>query len=207
MIKLIIFDWDGTIVDSFVFIRSLARFIIKEFNLNLKEMYDLKKITYMKFSELVKLISNLRNLDEKLVYDKILNAALERSYKLKYRLNLRHIKEHKENFKMGIITNNDSKIPKKKLSNTNKDFFDFLIGSNEMDNKAQAIKDKLKKYNLKPKECVFIGDSPSDMEHANNAGVHRVWYPNIFFNNLTVRKHFDHKIKKTDELIQLIYGF
>ncbi|MFW6046648.1 MAG: HAD family hydrolase [Candidatus Woesearchaeota archaeon] len=206
MIKLVIFDWDGTIVDSFVFIRSLGRFLIKEFDLNIKQIFSLKKITYMKFSDLTKLISNLKGIEEEKVFNILLDAALSRVYKMKYRLNLRHIKSHKENFIMGIVTNNYKKIPLKKLEETHYNFFDFVIGSNEMKDKKEAIQMKLKEYDLKPEECLLIGDSPSDMEYGKRCGVHRVWYPNIFFNNLTVRKHYDHKIKKTDDLIQLMYG-
>lgn len=45
-------------------------------------------------------------------------------------------------------------------------------------NKSSAILDVLAQENIAPKECCYVGDSPSDIRHANKAGVVSVAFIN-----------------------------
>jgi phosphoglycolate phosphatase/pyrophosphatase PpaX len=53
-----------------------------------------------------------------------------------------------------------------------KHYFDLIeYGSASGDNKDSALRRILEKWELKPSELAYIGDSPGDMRDAKNAGV------------------------------------
>lgn len=53
----------------------------------------------------------------------------------------------------------------------NEMFSDVMTGSEEDNNKDLSLKKLMDKYNLKPEECVYIGDAISDVTAANRVGV------------------------------------
>ena len=51
------------------------------------------------------------------------------------------------------------------------DFDEILTGSEHENVKAQSLKLLLKKYDLLPAQCLYIGDAVSDVSEAGKAGV------------------------------------
>ena len=170
--KLLIFDFDGTIADTFeagveIFneiagelgCRQVSRAEIPQ----LRDMHTLQLMQFMKIP-LTRLGFIARRGCEELRarIDQIrpFPGVSEVLYELRVR-----------GFRLGILTSNTSSNVDRFLQNHELEIFEFVRISSKIMGKARVIRTALKDLELKRSEVLLIGDETRDIEAAKRVGV------------------------------------
>jgi len=172
MNKVLLFDFDGTIADSF---QNLLE-IIK----SLSSKYDLPKLTG-------KQINALRSRDAKTIMELLkipiykipLMAHDVRKIQGEHIAKLEAFKDipkilHKlkdKKFTLSILTSNKEANVKKFLSNNHINIFNNVYGDAGIFQKARAIGKFLKKNHYKKDEVIYIGDEIRDILACRKIGI------------------------------------
>ncbi len=176
--KLIIFDFDGTLIDSAPDLVDSINEMLKE--LNLKEA---------PFKEAIKWIGNgsLKLVERALRYNGIEDEKfLEKAHKV-FKEKYKHsnakkttlypfAKELLDSLKdknLALITNKPDEYIKPILKKFDIDVFDFILGGDFEYKKPSPIPllKALEYFNVKPNEAIMIGDSKNDILAAKNANI------------------------------------
>ncbi|MCK5080875.1 MAG: HAD hydrolase-like protein [Candidatus Moranbacteria bacterium] len=171
--KLIIFDFDGTIADSFgVFLTSVN---------NILKQRGLAEISQQR-SEVVKGLSaneafkyyKIPNYQVPLVVNKIFQQMRANFDKVKMFPNFEEIFEalEKNDIKLILLTSNIRKNVQTFLSNKKiGKFFKAIHFRSGLFSKHLMIKRIIRKYNLKNDEVILIGDEVRDIGAARKSGI------------------------------------
>ena len=184
MKKLVVFDLDGTLVDSIFDLGNAVNFALKEYNLPLHPMSDYYTFVGNGMEDLVRRSMNEKGTDDELykkvrkVFDEHYNAhsndntvAYDGIKELLSALKSKSVKTavltNKAHRYVGAIL--DKCFPEHK--------FDLFFGQREgIERKPhpQAFELLLKELNVPKEDCLYIGDSEVDVKTAKNAGVQLV---------------------------------
>jgi phosphoglycolate phosphatase len=168
MIKLLVFDFDGTLADTKSMLLSIIKDNLGTFN------YKLTKNFLKEFGDrpLEESLDKLGIKQHILVYlvDKINLNFVEHAKKVKPCKNLLDLKNIKK--KKIVLSNSITDFIKIVLKKEGANFFDKIEihGSDHFDNKLNEFRRVLKKNNVKPEETIYIGDRPIDVELARKVG-------------------------------------
>ncbi|MBU1122329.1 MAG: HAD-IA family hydrolase [Candidatus Omnitrophota bacterium] len=203
--KIIIFDFDGTIADTFSHLLKIGNRLADEF--------DFKKIQR----------NEITSLQKKKPIDiiKHLNVPI-----LKIPVILRHLKRelHKEiatvelipglkevlpqlkkkGHILGILSSNSSENVATFLRNHNLDFFDFVTTTSKLWSKNIQLKKIIKSHKLNRNNVIYVGDEKRDIIAAKKAKI-KVAAVTWGYNSAKVlaEYHPDYLIKNPQELLQL----
>lgn len=189
MVKAIIFDWDGTLVNNVEEWFNSFNHVLEEFDSestfieNFREPMGGLTDSFQKFGILedsqMDFIANwVSNYDKFSKFIKMHTDVKELLIKLKL-----------EGYKLGIVTNGNRERVRRELKFLGlEDFFDVVVTKEE--GKEKPIPEKLKKVaekiGLKEDDCVYIGDMDIDSTDSNNTRMKSIsvlWGlhgPNIF---------------------------
>lgn len=202
-----IFDFDGTLVDSF----GMA---VKQFNI-LADEFQFRKISPDD-------VNQLRNLNSKEIikflnipFYKIPSVIIAARKRMKTEMTklmpiedipdvLAKIKNN--NVSLGIITTNSKENVTTWLEINNlKHHFDFIHSVSHFFGKDHALKKAIQKYNINKEEIYYVGDETRDIDAANQNGIHAIavtWGVN---SELILQIHKPHFIAKAPaDLIQIL---
>jgi len=184
-IKAIIFDWDMTLANTLVFHAALMHYFC--------EKYDVS------FLDLAKNVRELFGMNIKVIMSKYFNGHnISQEYIEKYN-ELSHLisfsgketieKLKRNGYKVAIVTN-DFAEPIEAYLKSEKIKIDFVIGTpkNKPKPDPYALRKALRELKIKPKEAVFIGDHPHDIEMGHNAGTKTIAFDTIMFTHHHYRK-------------------
>ena len=173
MIKLIVFDLDGTLVDSKGLYVNTIQEVLKVHSMNFKK-YDISKAMGPKTRQT---LLNLTNIEPNLL-DQLRNEINPRveMYAASLKLCpyvqevLRDIKKNKKQ-KILIMTNSTRKyiftaLNKKGIWG----LFDEVFGAEDFLNKETGFHTIFKNYHVKPDETLYVGDRRSDFDIAKSVG-------------------------------------
>lgn len=204
----LIFDFDGTIVDSF-------DKVIEKFNV-LADQFHFRKTSPNKFLQ-------LKDLDSRALIKHFNISTFKLPIVLYYarkqlRIEMAHLlsfsnvpqviqRLHQAHFKLGILTSNSNENVMEwlKLNNLSS-FFDFIHGDSGYFGKNRQLKKILKKYAINPSQAYYIGDETRDIEAAKYNGIYSVattWGFNLEKILLT---HQPHYIARKPEDLLTIFG-
>lgn len=177
MIKTIIFDYDGVIVDSFQNVYYMYQKICKEFNKKvprtIEEFRDLYGYSYLQSYDNMKLSQEQRVRANFIFKNETLKLPLSVFKGIPELL-----EELSKHYRIGMLSANYKKEIEQKLKeNGLRHYFFFVKGVeriNEPLRKAIAIPKTLKEYKLKADEVVFIGDRTNDYNNARKAGLRNI---------------------------------
>ena len=169
-IKLIIFDFDGTLVDTRELLLRIVKKRLGEFN------YELSKDLIKKFGDspmdgFLKR-TGLKNEMIKEIAKIIHDDYLKEHKKIKPCKNLFSLKDIEK--RKIILSNNITPFITASLKFLQVDFFDEVYGGDKFTTKAKAIKKMIKKYGLAPEDIVYVGDRAIDVVVARGAGCYGV---------------------------------
>lgn len=171
MIRLIAFDFDGTLVDT----KKLLLDIIEE---------NIGKMGMRLTREFIEHFGDnplRRSLDTMILDKKFLPLLVERIHiifighaeKVKGAKDLQKLREVPA--RKVVISNSIEEFIKPVLSNLNaSDIFSEIHGANAIIDKTSELKSVMRKDGLKPDEVIYVGDRPVDVKIAKNLGVHSV---------------------------------
>lgn len=174
MIKHVIFDFDGTIVES--------RYLTVELLNELAPKYRLRKIKEDEYEYLRSLSIPQRCRAINLPFYKL--PLLKHELTIKYRRATRSLQVNKgmkevlrqlkaKGLALSIISSNSAGNIKDFLDHNNINFFDNIISSGGIFGKDKAIKSFLTKHSLSSSEVIYVGDECRDIVacRKNNVGV------------------------------------
>lgn len=164
--KLLIFDFDGTIVDSKnVYYRAIEKHLLKrgftrkeidsaiDFGLSLKGILKRLEFSFI---------------DRFLIKRRIMRDVIEDINKVKKCTDVDFIKNI--NCKKILITNSLKSFVYPVLKHLKINYFSEIYGADDFEDKSEFIKKYLKKHNISKEDCYYIGDRVADIEVANKVG-------------------------------------
>ncbi len=175
----IIFDVDGTIIDSFEAIYYSLDMTLKKAGVENFSKDELRSLMdYMSFMEIIYHLVQKYNVDNAFVADlskDYVNFFLE---SIQTKMNLFSgimdaIEYFSKDFFLGIISYNPVFILEEQVKHFSLDrYFPFIRGYEDVNGKKRnGIIEFSKKYSLEKEKIAFIGDQPKDIIEAKAAGV------------------------------------
>lgn len=177
--KTIIFDLDGTLLDTLVDLKNAVNHALIFYNLPEKDLEFVRKAIGNGTTVLIKRCtpSSLNDEERKRVFD------VFKSYYLEHYADFTHpfkgIKElildrFKSQVKFAVVSNKDNDLTNKIINKEFPNCFDVIQGS-YLDHPKKPdpylINKIIKENNINKKDCLYIGDTNVDKESAMNAGL------------------------------------
>ncbi len=170
--KLLIFDFDGTIGDTFTAGLEILNLLSTEFGFRPLREEDVQRARDMRTRELMKFLG--------IKTSRLAKISARGTIELKKRMGavcplegmpgtLRDL--HNRGFALGIVTSNTEENVRVFLKNHDLELFDFVRCSSKLFGKAREIRGARKLARAKKHEVLFIGDETRDIEACQKAGV------------------------------------
>ena len=170
--RLLLFDFDGTIADTFDDGFQILNQLAEEFGFRPLRPEDLEKARDMRTRELMKFLG--------IPMTKMSRIAKRGSEELHGRMPgvkplpgvpelLREL--HRSGFRLGIVTSNTEANVRLFLQRFDLDFFAFIRSSSKLLGKAHEIRGVIKTEKVPAAEILFIGDETRDIEASQKAGI------------------------------------
>jgi len=177
-ISLIVYDFDGTLVDTLIDIADSVNLTLADLNLPSLPRERIRKYVGKGVERLMS-----QSLEGSSFTDIPKAVAI---FKKNYSENLVHhtdfyphgreILEHFKNKKQAICSNKPEDFVRRILDSLNRlHYFDAIIGGDSVNSKKpdpEGLNSILKQLNVSADEAVLIGDSPVDVETGKRAGVY-----------------------------------
>lgn len=206
MQKVILFDFDGTIADSFdgmiTIINALA------------EKYHFKKLQGNEINSLR--AENVTTLFKKLNVSLLKLPLLARDTKAMQQEQITMIKPingvkealielQKAGFKLGILTSNGQENVQNFLKKNNIDVFTYFSFDSSLFGKDKMIKRFINKHKLDQDQVIYVGDEIRDIEASINAGITMIAVTWGFNSKEGLVKYQpDYLIEKPSDLIHVL---
>ena len=179
MIKAVIFDLDGTLVDSIADLCNSSNFALKKYGFPQHELY---KYNYFVGNGMTNLIERVipKEALNKETFQKVYDAFIEH-YSSNYLVNTapfdginESLNTLKENgIKLAVLSNKKDEFTKRIAKELFGDVFSAVSGKKDavpLKPNPDSTLNILKSFGVSPSECAFLGDSGVDMETAVNSG-------------------------------------
>lgn len=163
MIKLIVFDFDGTLVDTKKIIYSIIKNLIEKSNYQISLGAIRKGMGNKSTLPLLKSF-NIKHNDAKQIEKESNYLTIKYASKTKLVKDLKNLRKFKQ--KKIILSNNITSFINAVLENSKVDFFDEVYGADKFKDKPSKLKQLIKKYKLKPNQVIYIGDKSIDVDIA-----------------------------------------
>lgn len=171
--KLLLFDFDGTVADTFQCGLEILNLMAPEFGYRRLEDADVHRARDMRTRELMKFLGipatrmpkiSKRGKEE-------LNKRMDQVQPFAGMVEIiRNL--HADGFQLGILTSNSEENVAEFLKKFELELFDFIHTSSKLTGKARVIRRILKNHKLKPKQVLLVGDEVRDIEAAQETGIH-----------------------------------
>jgi len=163
----LIFDFDGTLAQTFEAILEILRPMSKDFGLDAISEKDIREFREKGARWMIKefkipLIKILK-IGKKVRKDLYKDIANLSSF-VGLKEVLRELKKRK--YGLGILTSNSKDNVKRFLQKNDLDFFEFIYSDSSLFGKDKVLKKLLKNFNLKSEEVVYFGDEIRDVQAA-----------------------------------------
>ena len=171
-IKILIFDFDGTIADTFHHTMKITNILSDEFKF--KKVHD-HEIDFLKGKTVQEIIKHLNvpilkipNIVAKARSELLKNIdAIDPIDGLKNILPL--IKQAK--VQMGILTTNSRENVEKFLKANDMEIFDFIISTSRVWGKNHGLRKLMQEQKIKAANILYVGDETRDIEAAKKEGI------------------------------------
>jgi phosphoglycolate phosphatase len=206
-VKVIIFDFDGTIADSFAIVLDITNRLAPEFgyppalpedverlrNLSSREIVRQSKVSPLKIPFLVRRLRG--ELYREIPHLKPIPGIQAALLSLK-----------QQGYHLGIVTSNSRKnvaafLAAQELS----EMFDFIGSGLALFGKGRIIQRILRQQRVAPKDVVYVGDETRDIEAARKIGIKVIsvsWGYNT--SQALAAENPDYLIHQPEELLQVV---
>ncbi|MEM1168289.1 MAG: HAD-IA family hydrolase [Cyanobacteria bacterium P01_H01_bin.35] len=209
MIKIVIFDFDGTLADTFDLIFAITNRLSVEFGYKQAKKEEIPEIEKLSPLELIHqsgislfkvpfLLRKIRTEFQKEINNVRLFAGIKEAV-----LELQY-----QDYKIGIITSNAQENVEYVLQKHDLFIFDFIASGTTLFGKHRVIKKYLKLEKIQPEEMVYVGDETRDINAAKKAKVKAIAVTWGFNSREALSKYQpDALIEQPQELIEVINKF
>jgi len=209
MIKLIIFDFDGTLINTVKTNLIVQNKIAKKYGyIKLKKNIRLKNETFWQIIHKELKISFFNTFKFIKRFRKELNKEINTS---KVYPNIKEIlKQLSKKYDIGLLSTNITHKPikniKQVLKNNNiKQYFKFIRHANFLIGKKKSLKKILKTNKLNSSEVVYIGDEISDIKTCKKLGIKIIAVSWGFQSKkILEQKQPDYLINKPNEILKIL---
>ena len=207
MLKAIIFDFDGTVADTFDTIVGISNRLALEFGYKQAAPEEIEQIKNLSSRQIIKQ-SGVSILKLPFVFKKIKNELNNEIYRLNPLPGIREALEElkKQGYRLGIITSNDrDNVILFLQSNNLQELFDFIYSGATIFGKSRVINRFLKQAHLAPEEVIYVGDETRDIEAAKRSNIKMIAVSWGFNSKTVLAEHNpDFLIHHPQELMQAI---
>ena len=196
--KIFIFDLDGVLIDSKKNMKKSWSVVKKKFLLK-KNFIDYEKFIGLKFLNILKKLKiskNLKKIEKEYKLQSIKNINLI-TLKPKAKFFLKHLR--KKGKKIALLTSKDTERTKMFIKKFNLKFDKICTPVKNLPGKPNPIQlnSIIKKFKIKKKNAVYIGDMKSDLYTAKNAKIDFIFVSTGFSKKMNCK----YKIKNFSEII------
>ncbi len=204
--KAIIFDFDGTIADTFCTLVQIVNSLASEFGYPLLDEVEVLRLTNLSSHEIIK--------ESPVAIHKI--PFFLRKIKKELNKNIANLKPFSgiketldrlknEGFVLGIITSNlEENVLDFLVKNNLDNYFDFVYSSNSLFGKHRTIDKVIKKHNLSKATTIYVGDETRDIQSAKKSKIKMVAVTWGFNSPQILKEYTPHfTITKPQELISI----
>jgi len=205
-IKIIIFDFDGTIADTHQISLAIANKMAEEFNyqpVNEDQLEDLKNLS----SRDVVMRSGVSPLKIPFILRRFMQELSQHIHSLKPITGmpscLKELKE--EGYILGIISSNLKENVVSFLENNQLlDYFDFIFSGSTLFGKHRLINKAIKLQQVQPSQVIYVGDETRDINAAKKSKI-RVIAVSWGFNSPSILQQYepDFLVHSPLELLEL----
>lgn len=202
----LIFDFDGTLVDSFD--KAIDKFnnLAEELNFRKIHSVEITKLKDLSSQELIKYLQIPMYKLPTVLYKarKHMNSKI---LTLSPCLNIRKVlqKFHDANFTFGILTSNSAENVTAWLdANEMTQFFNFIHVESNYFGKSRIIKKILKKYGINKSHAYYIGDETRDIDAARKNDIFSIAVTWGFNSEKILLQHQPHYIaRRAEDLLKI----
>lgn len=172
-IKLVVFDFDGTIADTYDAFVEIVNNLAGEFGYKPVDQADLARYKNLSSREIVKQ-SEIPLIKIPFILRRVKLALRDKIKRLKPCQDIApFLLKLKENgYSLGIVTSNAQENVLIFLENNGlSSLFDFIYSGNTLFGKHKVIEQVLRNYQLTPAEVVYVGDETRDILAARHSQV------------------------------------
>ncbi len=177
MIKLIVYDLDGTLIDSAIIILDLLNFMRKSLNKNSLTKDEILPLLSIGGEKMIAAALGVNELEVPLYLEKFRNEyfTIPTPQDSLYPGVRSVLIDLSIKYRLAICTNKPRRLTEKVLIETNlREFFTFIIAGDDLISKKphpQNLRACINHFGLKPQELILVGDSTVDLELALSCDV------------------------------------
>lgn len=185
MIKLCIFDLDGTVLDTVESIAHYGNFALETHGVETIPSGEYKFLAGNGIANLIKNMLNFRNVYSDELYEKVFrtyddayNANV--SYKSKIFDGLKEVLDQIKalGVKLAIVSNKPDFAARTVVKEIyGEDYFSFVTGQvkgGALKPDPKVVLSVLEKFGVQKEECIYVGDTSTDMKTGKNADLYTV---------------------------------
>lgn len=168
----IIFDMDGTLVDSFSFFLGTLNQLAKKHKFKSVELHEVEQYKHLSPKEIMKEM-NVSRWKLPWIAKDFIQLMKDRDEEIHLFEGMRdHLIElHKQGYTLAIITSNSKENCQNVLGKELCELFSHIDGGSSIFGKAKRIKRVLNILNLNKEQAIYVGDQTTDGEAAHKAGI------------------------------------
>jgi phosphoglycolate phosphatase len=170
--SVLIFDFDGTIADTFHYVLKIGNRLSEEFHFNKITEDEINDMKDMNFLEIIQHL-NVPLLKIPMIVAKAKKELHKEIASVEPIEGLKEIlpKIKSLGHKIGILTSNSSKNVMEFLKNNELDFFDFINTTSKIWSKNWSLQNIIDDLGLEISNVIYIGDETRDIAAAKRAGI------------------------------------
>lgn len=207
--KLLIFDFDGTIADTFSNGLEILNLLSGEFGFRALAAADVPKARDMRTRELMRFLG-IRTTSMSRIARRGTEELRKRIDSIQPLPGAREILGAAQGagFQLGIVTSNSEENVRRFLANHGLEVFAFVRSSSKLMGKGREVRILMKEMGLSPRDILLIGDETRDIEAAQEVGAH-IAAVTWGYNSRTALEslHPDHIVETPGELLELLAAF
>lgn len=203
MIKYVVFDFDGTIADTFPVVEKIGKEISKRYSLDI-DSKEARKIGFKKAL-----------LKSKFPMWRIPQTVIEIKKRMSENVanNVEPIKNIKpilislsKKYELGVLSSNSKENVETFLKrNKLHGLFQFILSDSSIFGKHIVLKKLCKKLDINVEEIVYIGDEDRDIEAANKMGIKNIAVSWGFNSESTLKKvKPNYIVSQPDEILKIL---
>lgn len=211
MIKIIMFDLDGTLVDSSVDITNALNFAIEPYGIG---KMTVKETIGMVGEGLTRLVEKILGSERAAIVPEVLKRFVGYysehlvEFTVPYR-GVRETLERLDDYRKAVISNKREALSRRLLEELGfAKYFDVILGSDSVEEKKPSPKPIMKvleSFSIKPAEAVIVGDSNYDIDAGRAAGITTIAV-SYGFRDIASLRGADFIIGDIGELVAILAG-
>jgi len=204
--KVIIFDFDGTIADTFSAVVEIVNGLSDKFGISKLGIEEISALRHKRAQDLLKVFQiPLWKIPKFLfiVKEKLSNEiqdikAFPEIFDVLIRLK-------KDGYSLGILSSNSEQTVNRFLEQNHVDVFDFVCCEKDIFGKSRVLKKLIVKYALHRDQVVYVGDETRDVEAARGAKIKVVAVTWGYNSSRALEQQYpDRIIDKPQELVAVV---